>query len=205
MELTVTQLSVARGGIAVLENLSFSVAQGRALILRGPNGVGKTTLLRCLAGLAPARAGQISAPPEAMAYAGHADGVKPVLSTAENLRFWAAIHGAPGIGAALDAMDLTRLADRPAQELSAGESRRLGLARLILTARPIWLLDEPTVALDAASVALLEAALATHLATGGSALIATHGEIALAASTTLDLTPFRARPEAVGAFEAGFQ
>ena len=114
MILTVTDLTIARGGVPVLEALGFVLAPGRALVLRGPNGIGKTTLLRTVAGLQPAIAGRIEGADETIAYAGHSDGIKPTLSVAENLRFWAAVFGAGSIRPALDAYDLGDLADRHA-------------------------------------------------------------------------------------------
>ncbi len=198
MILSVTDLTCARGGMPVLEGLSLSLDAGDAIVLRGPNGVGKTTLLRTVAGLQPALFGRIAAPEEGVAYAGHADGIKPTLTAAENLSFWAAIYGTSGIDAALAAFDLRPLADRPAQNLSAGQKRRLGLARLLVTGRRIWVLDEPTVSLDTAAVGLFAAALATHLATGGGALLATHLDLGIDAPT-LELAPYRA---ALPAWEA---
>lgn len=191
--LTVAGLACARGGITLLAGLSFRVAAGQALVLRGPNGLGKTTLLRTLAGLQPPVAGQVDGPEPA--FAGHADAVKPTLTVAENLRFWADVQGVQGIDAALAALDLRGLADRRALELSAGQRRRLGLARLAVSGRNLWLLDEPTVSLDTASVARFGAMLAAHLAAGGAAVIATHIDVGLAADV-LDLTPFRVRAAA---------
>ena len=203
MEMTARDLSVARGGVPVLEGISFTLAAGQALILRGPNGVGKTTLLRTLAGLQPATAGRVSAPADGFAYGAHADGLKAVLTVRENLEFWAAVHGAGGVAEALLVMDLTALADRPAAQLSAGQKRRLGLARMLVTGRPVWLLDEPTVSLDAASVGLFQGMLRSHLSADGLAVIATHVDIGVEAAV-LDLTPFKARAAAQDGFDEAF-
>ncbi|MFT4012974.1 MAG: heme ABC exporter ATP-binding protein CcmA [Paracoccus sp. (in: a-proteobacteria)] len=200
--LAARDLAVARGGLRVLEGVSFDIGAGQALILRGPNGLGKTTLLRALAGLQPLAGGEVIHAPESMTYAAHADGVKPALTVAENLRFWAEVFGGAALAPALAAMNLAALADRPAGMLSAGQRRRLGLARLMVARRPIWLLDEPTVSLDAASVALFAAMLREHLARGGAAVVVTHADLGLDAPV-LDLTPFRARPRAAGR-PAGF-
>ncbi|MFN7224373.1 MAG: heme ABC exporter ATP-binding protein CcmA [Paracoccaceae bacterium] len=207
MELTVETLAVARGGLTVLEGVSFRLSPGHALILRGPNGIGKTTLLRTLAGLQPAVEGTISAPPESLTYAAHADGLKAVLTVTENLQFWASIHGLGGVEDAMVQMNLTELRDRRAANLSAGQKRRLGLARLLVTGRPIWVLDEPTVSLDVASVALFGGVVRAHLARGGMALIATHIDLGLAEAAVLDLAPFKARfpvSASGGAFDEAF-
>ncbi len=196
MELVVNDLDVARGGAVVLRGISFRLAAGQALILRGPNGIGKTTLLRTLAGLQPAVSGTISMPPESLAYAGHADGIKAMLSVAENLTFWSEVHGGGDIAPALAAMQLSALRDRVAAHLSAGQKRRLGLARLLVTGRPIWALDEPTVSLDAASVGLFAAALRGHLAGGGAAVIASHIDLGLYEAAALDLGPYQVRGKA---------
>ena len=192
MRLAVETLSVARGGIAVLEGLSFRVEAGNALILRGPNGIGKTTLLRSISGLQPPLAGTIDAPEDSIAYAAHSDGIKHVLSVRENLEFWAEVFGTGDIAPALHAFALEPLAARPAGALSAGQKRRLGLARLLVTARPIWVLDEPTVSLDVDAVAMFANAIRAHLAGGGIALIATHIDLGLDAEI-LDVAPFKAR------------
>lgn len=193
MELVVTDMAVQRGGLRVLEGLSFRLAPGEALVLRGPNGIGKTTLLRTLASLQPAVAGAVSLPPESLTYAAHADGLKAVLTVRENLAFWAAIHGVGGVAEAMARMNLAELADRRAANLSAGQKRRLGLARLLVTGRPIWMLDEPTVSLDAASVALFAGVVRDHLASGGMALLATHIDLGLPEARVLDLAPFKAK------------
>lgn len=192
--LSVRDLAVARGGLRAVEGVSFTLDAGEALILRGPNGVGKTTLLRTVAGLQPPVEGRIEMPEDAVAYAAHADGLKGQLSVTENLRFWARVFGGGRIADALDAMDLRALADRPAAALSAGQKRRLGLARLLVTGRPLWVLDEPTVSLDASSVGRFAAAVRAHLAAGGAALMATHIDLGLDEARDLDLSPFRARP-----------
>lgn len=193
MTLTVTNLSCSRGGLTVLSGVTFTLEPGQALVLQGPNGIGKTTLLRTVAGLQPPQSGQITTPPDSIAYAAHADGIKPTLTVHENLAFWAAIFGTRNITPALAAMQLSALQSRPAATLSAGQKRRLGLARLLVTGRPIWLLDEPTVSLDTASTALFTAMIAAHLGQGGSALIASHIDLGLAAATHLNLTPYANR------------
>lgn len=189
----------------MLEGVSFTLPAGGALVLRGPNGIGKTTLLRTLAGLQPPLSGRISAPPEAIAYAAHADGLKATLTVTENLSFWARLHGHGEIGAAMETFGLGPLRHRPAQNLSAGQRRRLGLARLLVTRRPIWLLDEPTVSLDVEGVALFGAAVRAHLAAGGAALIATHVDLGLGATPVLDIAAFRAREGTVRGFDAAFE
>lgn len=204
MLLRVQGLAVARGGVPVLEDLSFDVAAGSVLILRGPNGVGKTTLLRTLAGLQPALAGRIDFPEDEGAYASHADGVKATLSVAENLGFWAQVHGRALPGDVYDAFDLVALRDRMAGTLSAGQKRRLGLARLAVIGRRVLFLDEPTVSLDRFSVRLFTDFLRErHLAAGGVAVIATHIDIGLDAPA-LDLAPFRARPGGVQGSDGAF-
>lgn len=201
--LTVKDLGVGRGGLPLLRGVSFALAPGQALMLRGANGIGKTTLLRTIAGLQPPQAGRIEAEEDTLAFAGHSDGVKATMTVEENLEFWAAVFGHEGTARAMRDLDLMRLMTRPARDLSAGQRRRLGLARLLVTGRAIWLLDEPTVSLDRESAGLFEAALAAHLGQGGAALISSHLDIG-GMTDVLDLTPFRATPAALGLAEGSW-
>lgn len=195
MGLRVDALSCARGGRLVLRDVGFSVPDGEVAILRGPNGAGKSTLLRALAGLVPhggrveidgARADR-DARSELVAFAGHLDAVKPQFTVGENIAFWAQVLGGDP-AAALAGFGIERLADRPAHLLSAGQRRRLGLARLLLAPRRVWLLDEPTVALDADAMLALLHAVRAHAATGGVAVIATHGPIGVPANVRVELS-----------------
>jgi heme exporter protein A len=177
-------LAAFRGERLVFRDLDFAVAAGGALLLTGPNGSGKSTLLRLLAGLLRPAAGQLTwdgedalsdllAHAARVAYVGHQAAVKPGLTGAENLDFTARLSGAD-VGEALAAVGLADLADLPARMLSAGQKRRLALARLALSRAPIWLLDEPTLGLDAASVERLGDMLGAHRAQGGLVVAATH-------------------------------
>lgn len=204
MELKVTDLSVARGGVPVLEGVSFTLRAGEALVLRGPNGVGKTTLLRSVAGLQPPLSGQVGLDRESMAYAGHADGIKATLSVRENLDFWADVFATDRVGKALAAFELDGLADRHAGNLSAGQKRRLGLARMVVTGRPVWVLDEPTVSLDVDAVAMFAGAVRAHLRDGGMALMATHIDLGLDEARVLNLGPFRALAPEPDDFDGAF-
>ncbi|MHA7849612.1 heme ABC exporter ATP-binding protein CcmA [Roseovarius sp.] len=204
MGLNVSDLTIARGGIKVLEGVSFTLRAGSAIVLRGPNGIGKTTLLRTVAGLQPPVDGRIEADPESLVYSGHADGIKATLTVTENLTFWAQVFGQADITNAIKAFQLERLASRPAGALSAGQKRRLGLARLLVTGRPIWVLDEPTVSLDVEAVGMFATAVRAHLAKGGSALIATHIDLGLPEAELLDAGQFRARAAALDDFDEAF-
>jgi heme exporter protein A len=178
-----------RGGRPVLDGVSLRLGPGEGVALTGPNGAGKSTLLRILAGLLPATAGRVvltgvgeNGAAGAIHYVGHQDAVKTQLTVRENLGFWARWQGAAAgrVDAAMDAFALTPLADLPAAVLSAGQRRRLGLARILLGERPLWLLDEPTVALDAASRERLRGVIAAHLDAGGILVAATHDDLAVA-------------------------
>lgn len=192
MELRVTDIACARGGVPLLEGVSFTVPAGSALVLRGANGIGKTTLLRTLAGLQPLTRGTIDVPEDQCAYASHADGIKTQLTVNENLAFWASVHGTTLHDSVFETFDLMDLRARFAGTLSAGQKRRLGLARLGVIGRKVLFLDEPTVSLDKFSVKLFADFLRDqHLATGGIAVIATHIDLGLEAPE-LDLEGFRA-------------
>ena len=190
--LRVTDLAVSRGGLTILEGVSFALEAGQALILRGDNGSGKTTLLRTIAGLQDPVAGQVDCEPDSIAYAAHLDGIKANLTVAENLGFWADVFQSDNLDAALEAFDLKGLLSRAANTLSAGQKRRLGLARLLLTDRPIWVLDEPTVSLDAFTVKTFGQIVQKHLDAGGAALIATHVDLGIEGET-FDVMPFKAK------------
>lgn len=198
--IAVEGLACQRGGHIVVQSLSFEVRSGNALILRGPNGSGKTTLLRTIAGFLRPAAGdvRVSGPKGGTSaegflhYIGHANGIKPRLSVIENVSFWQRYYGGDSdpetAEAALDAFDLLDLAEYRAAYLSQGQTRRLGLARLLAASRPIWLLDEPSVSLDAASTKRLEVAIAQHLSSGGLAIVSTHLDLSLSEAAILELS-----------------
>lgn len=193
--LAITDLTVARGGVPLLHNVNLAVAAGQAVALSGPNGLGKTTLLRTVAGLQPALSGQGLPDPEIVAYAAHSDGVKATLSVEENLRFWARVYRGRDVEDAIRAFDLGGLRDRLGGTLSAGQKRRCGLARLVLSGRPLWLLDEPTVSLDGTAQGMLADAVAGHLSEGGMAILTSHVPLPME-TARLDLTPFKATAQA---------
>ncbi|HET7448661.1 MAG TPA: heme ABC exporter ATP-binding protein CcmA [Methyloceanibacter sp.] len=182
--LAALNISCQRGSKVLFEDLSFALAPGEGLLVTGPNGAGKTSLLRQIAGLLPLAAGRLSLNgqrpdvelPELCHYVGHLNGIKTSFTVRENLAFWADFLGENGapLSTALAAFGLTPLADFPAGLLSAGQKRKLALSRLFAAQRPIWLLDEPQVSLDAPSLKLLEAAIKDHLEAGGIAVVASH-------------------------------
>jgi heme exporter protein A len=177
-------ISCQRGERVLFRDLSFVVQPGEGLLVTGPNGAGKTSLLRQIAGLLPLTAGRLSLEgakpdaelPELCHYVGHLNGIKTSFTVRENLAFWADFLGENDGSAprALGAFGLTPLADFPAGLLSAGQKRKVALSRLYAAPRPIWLLDEPQVSLDAPSLKLLEAAIKEHLEAGGIAMVASH-------------------------------
>jgi heme exporter protein A len=202
LQLIADQLQVTRGARTIIRDLSFEVAGGEALLLTGANGAGKTTLIRTLAGFLAPSGGTIRLDggdperdiAEQAHYVGHANGIKASLTVAENLRFWTEYlaegdrdGNADRLDEALDHFNLLDLSDIPAGYLSAGQKRRLGLARLLVAHRPLWLLDEPTVSLDTASVALLAKAVDAHVTGGGIAIAATHIPLGLAKTRELRL------------------
>jgi heme exporter protein A len=194
------ELACARGGRLVLTGVTFALASGEALLLRGPNGAGKSSLLRLLAGFLAPGTGTLwwegkpafedrAAHRARLHLIGHSNAIKAALTVRENLLFAAAVAAAPAghLAGALEGFELTALADVPAAYLSAGQQRRLALARLLATPRRLWLLDEPDAGLDAANRAHLARAVAMHRTAGGIAVIATHGDLEVAAPQVLEL------------------
>lgn len=187
MRLIGDKLSSVRGGRALFAGLTFSIAAGEALVVTGANGSGKTSLLRTIAGLLPAAAGrvQLEGGPvdqpvrEQCHYVGHHNALKASLTVVENAGFWARfLSGASDrVDLALESFGLSALRDIPAGYLSAGQQRRLGLVRLLLAERPLWLLDEPSSSLDGAAQEVLKTAVNAHLAAGGLAVAATHAPL----------------------------
>ncbi len=186
-------LTVMRGDKLLFSGLSFAVGAGEALLVRGPNGVGKSTLLLTLMRIVRPLAGIVSGlGPTDMHHLGYLHGLKSRLSVHENLRFWQKLGGGTGLSpeAALDETGIAGLAPLEAGYLSSGQLRRLSLARLLVTRRPLWLLDEPSAALDAEGEALLGRLVDRHRAAGGAAIIATHHDLSLAVPPrTLILEP----------------
>jgi heme exporter protein A len=197
MQLSAENLACERGGRLVFRNVNFRLAGGEALLVTGRNGAGKSSLLRMIAGLVRVAAGNIvleggdaeAAIGEQAHYLGHLDALKPALSVAENLRFWAEFLGGGDVEPALESVGLAPLADLPAAYLSAGQRRRLSIARLTAVKRPLWLLDEPTSALDVASQGRLAELMREHLAGGGLIVAATHGAIGLERARELKMGP----------------
>lgn len=205
MTFEIDNLACWRGGREVFRDLSFQCDSGDVVLLRGPNGAGKSTLLRVIAGLLQSSEGNVrlgdvslseyrAALQEQIVYAGHQDAVKPALSVRQNLDLWAGIFGVQNSGTSnlLEQFDLARIADRPVAQCSAGQKRRLGLARLPLLNRMLWLLDEPTVSLDTSATALVSDLIRDHASNGGIVIAATHIDLGLPDTKLLELTGERA-------------
>jgi len=205
MRLVAEGLSAKRGEDLIFQDISFEIASGEALVVKGPNGSGKSTLLRVLAGLLPAHAGTAkflaAAQPvgqigEAAHYLGHRNAMKRELTVEENLSFWKSFFGdfAGGAGVpvmeAVEAIGLGGIAHLPFGYLSAGQQRRMAMAKLLVSWRPVWILDEPTAALDAAAEAMFAGLVTAHLARGGIAIAATHQPLGLEGVKELRMTGF---------------
>ena len=191
-------LACRRGERLVFAGLDFDLAAGGALAIAGRNGSGKSSLLRLMAGLTPAAAGLLAwdgvavgddpaAHRARLHFIGHADALKPGLTAVETLAFWAGMRGGGDVAAALDRFGLAHLADWPCRLLSAGQRRRLALARLVASPAALWLLDEPLTGLDEDSIADLHDAIAAHRAAGGRVALSTHAPLALGGVATLVL------------------
>ncbi len=208
MELKGSDLGCVRGGRRVFSGVNFAVESSKSMVLTGANGAGKSSLLRLIAGLIRPQEGAVAlnggdselSVGEQAHYVGHLDPLKPALTVTENLTFWVRfLNGgtSPGHASAesgLDAVGLGELGHLPAGYLSAGQRRRLSLARMLAVPRPIWLLDEPTTALDAASQERLGRVMRAHLGGGGIILAATHGPLGLEDAKELRLGPKVASP-----------
>ena len=199
MQLVGENLGVDRGERRIFEGVSFAVPAGSALVVTGPNGVGKSTLLKTIAGFLDLASGRIDlekAPGEEERrlaehchYLAHDNALKGQLSVRENLQFWQRFLG-PGIDveAALEVVGLPGIGDIPAAFLSAGQKRRVAIARLLVTRRPVWLVDEPTAALDAASQRRFAELMRLHLDSGGIVVAATHQDLGLREALRLDMS-----------------
>lgn len=205
MTLSAESLACVRGERLVFRGLSFRLPPGGALMLVGPNGSGKSSLLRLVAGLLPTAGGRllwdgrpVGEDPDAhrarLAYVGHLDAVKPVFSVRDSLAFWARLGGvgARAVDEALETFGLAELADVPGRFLSAGQKRRVNLARLALGNASLWLLDEPTTALDRAATAALVDLVARHRSRGGMVMAATHVDIGIADAEALNMADLAA-------------
>lgn len=205
MRLLAEGLSARRGEDLIFQDISFEISNGEALVIKGPNGSGKSTLLRVLAGLLPAHSGTaklLAAPQpverlgEAAHYLGHRNAMKRELTVEENLAFWKSFLGDFSDGAgvsiaeAVEVVGLGDIAHLPFGYLSAGQQRRMAMAKLLVSWRPVWILDEPTAALDAAAETMFAGLVTDHLARGGIALAATHQPLGLEGVRELRMTGF---------------
>jgi len=195
MELSARDLTCERGGRIVFRSVSLSLKPGQLMQLTGPNGSGKSSLLRLIAGLNESQTGSVTLAGgsedlsigQQAHYVAHQEPVKGALSVFENLAFWRDFLGGGDVDEALEAFNLSRLSSYPAGLLSAGQKRRLALARLVLVPRVLWLLDEPTVGLDTASLARLVGVMAAQLDQGGMIIAATHVPLGREPDVRLDL------------------
>jgi len=197
MRLVAENLTLERGGRRLFARLSFEASAGEALVVTGPNGAGKSSLLRGLSGFLGFATGSVrfqggaaeASLQEQTHYLGHADALKAALTAAENLEFWASMLGGTGaqVMPALTLLGLPHVADFPVRALSAGQKRRVALARLLVAPRPLWLLDEPTTALDAAAQGLFAGVMSAHLEGGGIIVAATHAPLGLEGAKSVKL------------------
>ena len=208
--LQLNNLACCRGARMLFSGMHLELHPGDAALATGPNGSGKSSLLRVIAGLIPPFAGRIIWNGEdarrspdnyrsVMRYVGHADALQPTLTVIENLTYWAKIYGCPHDVAALkrglQSVDLSDLANLPVRILSAGQRRRLSLARAISTGGKIWLLDEPTVALDAQSITNIETAISTFRDQGGIVIASTNAPMSLPSAESIDLNAYQSEEQ----------
>lgn len=200
MRLEAENLGGERGGETIFSNLSFTLDGGEALVVTGPNGSGKSTLLRIICGLLAPEEGRIaliedgaSLPVQAAChYLGHQNAMKPALSVRENLLFWQRFNGAGAldIDEALEAVNLPGVEHLPFGYLSTGQKRRVSIAKLLVSHRPLWIVDEPTAGLDKASETRFAGLMRDHLQQGGTIIAATHIPLGLEGANTLDMARF---------------
>ncbi|MBN9045044.1 MAG: heme ABC exporter ATP-binding protein CcmA [Rhizobiales bacterium] len=200
MRLVAEDLAGERGGETVFADLSFALSTGEALVVTGPNGSGKSTLLRIVCGLLEPESGRVDltmdgAPVPVRAachYLGHQNAMKPALSVRENLRFWQTFNGESQLDMddALEAVGLPEAGDLPFGYLSTGQRRRVAIAKLLVSHRPLWIVDEPTAGLDRRSEARFAGLMRAHMAEGGLILAATHAPLDIAAVQVLDMADF---------------
>lgn len=187
MEIVAENLFCERGGRPVISDLSLRLGPGDCLEIVGPNGAGKSTLIRALAGLGRIARGTLRIPQDRISYLGHRNGLKPQLSVDENLDFWARLSGSADTVRAKDVFGLTRLAGLPVRDLSEGQARRLALATVMFSGRPIWLLDEPFASLDIDGRTLASSMIAENCRAGGISIVTAHKSMELPNSGLLEL------------------